>query len=214
MMMPPPVLLPAVLVTALSFAAGTAVAAPESATQPALRGSAAEQGAVGDPTEWGPYGVGVAKLVFQDPSRGGREVVTEVWYPARTSGDAPGELYYHLGWGQATRDAAPITDEAFPLVAFSHGNGGIRFQSIFYCEHLASHGYVVAAPDHLGNTFVDYDDDLTARAPIDRPLDISFVIDQLLDLSDAGLDPVPGTLNPAQIGVTGHSFGGYTSLVV
>ncbi|GAC1658462.1 MAG: hypothetical protein NVS9B15_20210 [Acidobacteriaceae bacterium] len=36
----------------------------------------------------------------------------------------------------------------FPLIVFSHSTGGGRRQSTFLCEHLASHGYVVAALDH------------------------------------------------------------------
>jgi Platelet-activating factor acetylhydrolase, isoform II len=38
--------------------------------------------------------------------------------------------------------------EARPLVIFSHSSGGNRRSSTFLCEHLASHGYVVAALDH------------------------------------------------------------------
>jgi predicted dienelactone hydrolase len=38
----------------------------------------------------------------------------------------------------------------YPLVLFSHGNAGIRFQSLFLAAHLASHGYIVASPDHQG----------------------------------------------------------------
>lgn len=175
---------------------------------------AAEAAAEVDPTVWGPYGVGVTTLTFYDASRDDREITTEVWYPAIQPVDAPGDYYYHLGWGQATREAVPVLGERFPLVAFSHGNGGTRFQSIFYCEHLASHGYVVVAPDHLGNTFYGWDDALTQRSAVDRPLDISYVITQMLRLSRVGQEPVPGTLDPERIGMTGHSFGGFTTLVI
>ena len=37
----------------------------------------------------------------------------------------------------------------------SHGFGGHRRQSTHFCTHLDSHGYVVAAPDHLGNTTME-----------------------------------------------------------
>lgn len=181
---------------------------------PAPGPSAAPEATTVDPTTWGPYGVGVTTVTFVDPSRGDRELTTEIWYPAIVSPDSAGENYYHLGYGMATRDAPPILGETYPLVAFSHGNGAMRFQSIFYCEHLASHGYIVAAPDHQGNTFYDWDDQLTSQAPIDRPLDISFLLDQLLRLSRAGQEPVPGTIDADRIAITGHSFGGYTSLVV
>src|SRR5262249_55406045 len=69
----------------------------------------------------------------------------------------------------------------FPLVLFSHGNGGIRIQSFFFAAHMASHGYVVVSPDHRGNTFVDSllgiaDPNVAAN----RPLDLSFLIDRFL----------------------------------
>src|SRR5262249_56282777 len=54
----------------------------------------------------------------------------------------------------AVRDAGPRPG-SYPLVMFSHGFGGHRRQSTFLCTHLASHGYVVAACDHTGNTLFD-----------------------------------------------------------
>ena len=53
----------------------------------------------------------------------------------------------------ALRDAAPADLSPCPLVVFSHGNSGLRRQSTFLTTHLASWGFVVAAPDHTGNTF-------------------------------------------------------------
>src|SRR5262245_11965467 len=38
--------------------------------------------------------------------------------------------------------------EAGPLIVYSHHSGGHRRRATFLCEHLASHGYVVAALDH------------------------------------------------------------------
>ena len=42
-----------------------------------------------------------------------------------------------------------VAQGRFPLVVFSHGYGGLRTQSSFLTAHLASWGFVVAAPDHL-----------------------------------------------------------------
>ena len=42
-----------------------------------------------------------------------------------------------------------------PLIVFSHGNSGFRRQSTFLTTHLASRGFVVAAPDHTGNTLFE-----------------------------------------------------------
>jgi predicted dienelactone hydrolase len=67
---------------------------------------------------------------------------------------------------------------SWPVIVFSHGFGGIRFQSYFLTERLATHGFIVIAPDHPGNTLVDFaqlgDDAAQAQSAIDRPLDILF----------------------------------------
>jgi len=102
---------------------------------------------------------------------------------------------------------------------FSHGYGGHRRQSTFLCTHLASHGYVVAAVDHTGNTMLEVvqgvlilgaggrlpHPDTVLREFVDlRPADVSFTIDHVL-----GMD---GLADPDRIGMAGHSFGGWTTL--
>lgn len=72
----------------------------------------------------------------------------------------------------------------FPLLIFSHGYGGIRQQSATLMEHLASWGFVVVSPDHSGNSmndpFIDGSSTPTSFAIVDRPMDVSFVIDTML----------------------------------
>ena len=53
--------------------------------------------------------------------------------------------------------------DGWPIALFSHTSAGHRRQSSFLCRHLASHGYVVAAVDHTGNTARDYEE-ATRRA--------------------------------------------------
>jgi dienelactone hydrolase len=104
-------------------------------------------------------------------------------------------------------------------VVFSHGYGGERRQTTHFCTHLASHGFAVVSMDHVGNTMADTlqlamsgggdmpDPDQAIREFIrHRPLDASFVIDRVL----AGDAPV--AVDPERIGITGHSFGGWTTL--
>jgi predicted dienelactone hydrolase len=168
-----------------------------------------------DPTTFGPYPVGVVTVELTDASRE-RTLPVEIWYPADLDAGAGTPNVYDLGSiGElataAMRDAAPATGN-FPLVLFSHGFGGIRFQSFFMTEHLASHGYVVAAPDHVGNTITDLgslgDEEAIAQSAIDRPLDLVFVLERLL-AGEAGVDVL---IDPARIATSGHSFGGWTSL--
>jgi len=114
----------------------------------------------------------------------------------------------------AFRDVARAAG-TFPLVLFSHGNLGIRFQSIFLTTHLASHGYVVVSPDHHGNTFVDALLGIVDPASItNRPLDMSFLIDTFLAKTATGGDFFEGAIDPAKIGMSGHSFGGYTTFAL
>lgn len=172
------------------------------------------------PDSVGPYAVGRTTFELVDPARENRQFLVDVWYPVDPE-DAQGEftLYEILFWGlpsELALDGAPVSRAGrFPLVVFSHGSGGIRFQSIFLTEVLASHGFVVAAPDHTGNTLLDdTGGELTAQKMIDRPLDVSWVITTMLAKSDDPGDPFYQTLDPGRIGVAGHSFGGFTSLAM
>ena len=108
----------------------------------------------------GPYPVGTFDTTLPagdgSPADSGPLAAT-VWYPALNPDGLPEAASYPWGeftlQGEALRDAAP--DPAggpYPLVIFSHGLGGLRLQSLFYTEHLASYGFVVIAVDHPGST--------------------------------------------------------------
>ncbi|MBK7973635.1 MAG: hypothetical protein IPK07_10305 [Deltaproteobacteria bacterium] len=182
-----------------------------------------------------------------------RRVTTEVWYPAAESARAaprdpvlgfiPDELeapltaiiqrFYGTGGIDnlssltgAVRDA-PIARKSgpYPLIALSHGNGSIRFQNFSLAEYLASHGFVVVAPDHLGNAlFAQRSDEtytilnplLVPFAYVDRVLDIELVYYTFLALGED--DPsgfFTGTIALGRgVGLGGHSFGGTTTFQV
>lgn len=161
----------------------------------------------------GPYAVGTTTHTFTDAR--GVELTVEIWYPALPETDAAPSDYGQLSLARnAYRDAAPdLRDEPFPLVAFSHGYGGIRYQSTFLTEHLASHGFVVVAPDHPHNTLFDLDADLTDQVALARPGDITAAVDEVARL--AVDDPRFAELvDAAQFAMVGHSFGGWTTLAV
>lgn len=180
-----------------------------------------------DPAALGPHPVGVTRVVLEDTSRG-RTLTTEVWYPADESArdlpPAPAESYlppeYAFLTANATlplaavRDVPLAADGPYPMIAFSHGSGGIRFQNTFQMEHLASHGYVVVAPDHQGNTYFSGGVSIQ-QMRIERPLDIRFVLDRFSDFSADPASPFFGWVDTSlPFGVTGHSFGAYTSVEV
>jgi predicted dienelactone hydrolase len=119
---------------------------------------------------------------------------------------------------ERARADVPVSSAGpFPLVIFSHGNNGIRFQSYFLMEALASHGFIVVAPDHTGNTAADPIFGTADPFPIvvaNRPQDVSFVIDVMLERNADPQDPFWNRIVPIQIGVAGHSFGAFTTLAV
>lgn len=189
-----------------------------------------------DPFERGPLPVGVRTVTAL---RGERPLPIEIWYPASDAhagqdlSEATRDSYELLpgfppGWQAAVRDAAPRTG-SYPFVAFSHGFGAHRRQSTFVCTHLASHGYVVAAVDHTGNTVLDIvqlvmtaqmggtlPDEAAQEAMITdfiawRPADVSFLIDGILD---GTIGDVAAHVDRERIGMSGHSFGGWTTLAV
>lgn len=185
-----------------------------------------------DPGALGPYAVGHELFTVADPTRqetrlgvtGPRQLVVDVWYPVdppQSAGAFAPYSFQVLGLGfvsQVAREGAPpIPNVARPLVVFSHGNGGIAVQSTNLCETLASHGFVVAAPNHTGNTagdaFFTRMDPFSVSA-YNRPRDVSVVIDRMIARSRTPGDRLYRIVNPYQIGVTGHSFGGFTSLAV
>ena len=174
-----------------------------------------------------------------------RHVLTEVWYPAvDESTSLPRDVIWNFfgDWEQEVRDLladygippeeienfgmetgsareAPIRSDRgpYPLILFSHGNGGVRFQNFTLCEYLASHGFLVAAPDHTGNALVTplpdqlvvFNEDLIFIAYSQRMHDFMFLIDSFTELNE--YDPagvLTGLIDLEHIGGMGHSFGG------
>lgn len=167
-----------------------------------------------EPDGPGPYAPGVTTLWLDDPR--GRTIPVEVWYPARPAADDEpdpyGEIPITIG---AYRDAPPARDDApFPLVAFSHGFGGIRFQSPSLCERLATHGFVVVAPDHDGTILVYLDWEEMDRHILERPDDVRNAVDLVLDESGAAEGRLAGLVASDRYAIVGHSFGAVTGVVL
>jgi len=106
-----------------------------------------------------------------------------------------------------------------PVIVISHGAASDRSTFAYLAQHLASHGFAVAVLEHGDNAqrFRQFYAGL-ARPPeltelSQRPLDIRYLLDELQRWSES--DPAwSNRLNLQQVGVIGHSLGGYTALVL
>lgn len=188
-------------------------------------GGSIAYGSPSSPDELGPYGVGRTTIVVRDQARN-RDLNTNIWYPTQaTTGAFAGYRFQVPLIGvdvtvqsEIARQGAPVATGSFPLIMFSHGGNAISVQSFFLTEALASHGFIVVAPDHTRGTLLDigqptgYTDPFEAIS--DRPRDISFLITRMLAKNLNATDPFFGRINPLRIGVTGHSAGGRTALMM
>ncbi|MBD2211173.1 alpha/beta hydrolase [Nostoc linckia FACHB-104] len=108
-----------------------------------------------------------------------------------------------------------------PVIVFSHGFGSVRTDMRYLAQHLASHGYIVAALEHPGsnetNTNLAIKNNTKLIQPqefLDRPKDISFVLDELEKLNQTASSPLQGKVSSNNAMVIGYSFGGGTALAI
>lgn len=159
-------------------------------------------------SEPGPYSAGyrTSEVRWTDPVAGERVLRLALWYPTDQS-EGPAFKYQDLFEAPGAVLDAPLSKGSFPVAVFSHGHLAYAEAASFLPVHLASHGFVVAAPDHTDNTTFDGPERQTAIY-WQRPGDISAVIDHLEDPPSA--DPLAGRTDLDGLMAFGHSFGGYT----
>jgi len=196
-----------------------------------------------DPSQWGPFPVGVTTMTVDVLDHEGepRSFRVEIWYPATEEfrdgpfeaisiyEDAPEEHKPYIEVAKtaiepvetkAVRDATVRRgDGPYPIVLFSHGAYGVRYQSVFFTIPLASHGYIVASMDHPNNTLYDilaygYDMDVVVLSSMDRPTDAIMTLTAVTHRNETPGDPFYKSMITEKVGMSGHSFGGFLSLLM
>lgn len=135
----------------------------------------------------------------------GKPIELGIWYPSDAA-TQPQSL------GLFTQDVAyygAIVGQSLPLIVISHGTGGGAASHYDTAIALADAGFVVVALTHTGDNYKDRDYSFTRRNFEERPHQVSRVIDFMLN-DWPGHDHI----DPARVGMFGHSAGGATALIV
>lgn len=107
-----------------------------------------------------------------------------------------------------------IAGGMWPLVVYSHCHECLGLSGATVARRLATWGYVVLVPDHVGNTLWDQIDETNVELGSAflqvRGQDVIGLIDAALDAA-APFDALSGRVDPESVAVVGHSFGAVTA---
>lgn len=142
------------------------------------------------------YSVGTEIVSYSRTTADGtvRPLPTKIWYPAVT----PGER-------------TAFASGKFPLIVFSHGQGGTYNSYSEPVSHMVAAGFIVATPEFVNSregAAIVYEDGWQGVQSLDVTQVITDVLARNLTAGDTffgHIDPKPG------VGVAGHSFGGITT---
>ncbi len=172
----------------------------------------------------GPYTVGVDYFTIPARTEQDRELTATVWYPAQKPAAASAKMVYEQQFaageipsftvfGKAVLDAPPDASAApYPLVVYTHAHWSYGQELPYLAEHLASRGFVVISVDHEDNWSTAFGP-MAYQAMIHRPQEVTREIDFAEGLAAPGGD-LTGMIDTANVGITGWSMGGETSLAV
>ena len=190
-----------------------------------------------------------------------RELMVQIWYPAKGGENyqkAPHITFPEKAISSIARTAGlpstfgkhgtqltsnsvfgllPIQNKQFPLILFSHGDGGLLNQNTSQIEELVSNGYIVIACNHTYNASITFDkkgNSIPYQQNISwneqaqyhkkyytnllinyRYQDLVFLLNTLkqIQFDDGSLNPFKNKIDFEKVGAMGHSMGGGTTYV-
>lgn len=155
-----------------------------------------------DVSQVGPFQVGyTTKEVSYSLLGEERFTLINIWYPTDDTQGASAEYFSIVEDEGAFADASwagAVAEQGYPALVFSHGSFLYGGSSAFLPKHFASHGWVVAAPDHTGHLLTDYGDSVEASTFYLRPFNNSAALDALDTFENVHTD---------QAILSGFSFG-------
>ncbi len=169
----------------------------------------------------GQYPVGTRDLLIEGDSA----LDITLWYPALNPDNREATVAYPYQFkfggpdgpvatvaGQAIPGADfDLSDGPYPLVIVSPGFALGRNSYAWLAEHLASYGFAVIALEH--HEFADESLSTFWRSAITRPQEMQAVL-AYVDAQVAGGGTLDGLVDTDLIAVAGHSYGGYTALIM
>ena len=184
----------------------------------------------------GPYRAGIVSFSYAVPATtltpAGYSTMASCWYPTTASGtnaiynvetELPPAIAFIVSKNPAAATAATYSTGAiskattasgvFPLVLFSHGFSGFRYQSSTLTSHMATWGFVVCAPDHPGRDLASQLDSSVGATPptTDPNADVQDLIALRNYLSANKVPALKGHVGANHVIAWGHSAGGSAS---
>ncbi|VUC20415.1 unnamed protein product [Clonostachys rosea] len=189
----------------------------------------------------GSQSVGIRResFAFED-----RQLNVSWWYPATSEDNATPFINAGGLVGEAVQDAPlDSSGGPYPLIIFSPGVASWDDSYYFFLQNLASHGYIVVSIKHLDATKAEAKANPLAlkqakKYQIEqngsyavlltyswwfrrnheglryRPQEIGFVIDKAIQAASDESSPFHGSIDTENIGMAGHSLGGFYTLLV
>ncbi|MEM7579763.1 MAG: alpha/beta hydrolase [Cyanobacteria bacterium P01_A01_bin.80] len=145
------------------------------------------------------YGeVKIEELQLQDRKRN-RSIPVDIYLPQRNQGRKP---------------------DTTPLVVISHGIAGDRRSFAHVGQHLSEYGFAVAVLEHPDDSSGKFDRFFKGlgglpdpKRFINRPQEITLLLDELEQRKQRNPE-LFGNINVSEVGLIGHSMGGYTALAL